>query len=44
MIGWHHRLSGQEFEQAPGHGEGQLVCHSPWSHRAGRDLVTEQHK
>ena len=23
MFGWHHRLSGQEFEQALGDGEGQ---------------------
>ena len=23
MIGWHHRLDGQEFEQAPGVGDGQ---------------------
>ena len=32
MVGWHHRLDGQESEQAPGAGEGQrsLVCHSPW--------------
>ena len=28
MFGWHHRLNGLEFEQAPGGGEGQgsLVC------------------
>ena len=28
MVGWHHRLSGHEFEQAPGDGEGQggLAC------------------
>ena len=28
MVGWHHRLNGHEFEQAPGHGEGQgsLAC------------------
>ena len=28
MVGWHHRFSGQEFEQAPGDGEGQgcLEC------------------
>ena len=33
MIGWHHQLNGHEFEQAPGHGEGQekLACCSPWS-------------
>ena len=31
MVGWHHRLHGHEFEQAPGDGEGQrsLVCCSP---------------
>ena len=23
MVGWHHRLSGHEFEQAPGVGDGQ---------------------
>ena len=23
MIGWHYRLDGHEFEQAPGDGEGQ---------------------
>ena len=23
MVGWHYRLNGQEFEQAPGVGEGQ---------------------
>ena len=23
MVGWHHRLDGHEFEQAPGEGEGQ---------------------
>ena len=28
MVGWHHRLSGHEFEQALGDGErqGSLVC------------------
>ena len=32
MVGWHHRLDGHEFEQAPGVGDGQgsLVCSSPW--------------
>ena len=32
MVGWHHQLSGPEFEQTPGDGEGQgsLVCYSPW--------------
>ena len=23
MVGWHHRLNGHEFEQAPGENEGQ---------------------
>ena len=32
MVGWHLRLSGQEFEQTLGDSEGQgnLVCCSPW--------------
>ena len=31
MVGWHHRLNGHEFEQAPGVGDGQgsLVGYSP---------------
>ena len=31
MVGWHHRLDGLEFEQAPrvGDGQGSLVCCSP---------------
>ena len=31
MVGWHHRLDGYEFEQAPGVGDGQgsLACCSP---------------
>ena len=35
MVGWHHRLNGQEFEQAPGVGDGQgsLEHCSPWSHK-----------
>ena len=32
MVGWHHRLDGHEFEQAPGvgYGQGGLACCSPW--------------
>ena len=32
MAGWHHRLDGHEFEQAPGDSKRQvsLVCCSPW--------------
>ena len=34
MAGWHHSLSGHEFEQAPGdEGQGSLACCSPWGHR-----------
>ena len=31
IVGWHHRLNGREFEQAPGAGDGQgsLACCSP---------------
>ena len=31
MVGWHHRLNGCEFEQAPsvGDGQGNLSCCSP---------------
>jgi len=34
MVGWHHQLNGQEFEQAPGVGDGQesLECCSPRGH------------
>ena len=35
MVGWHYRLSGHEFEQAAGDGEGQgsLARYSPWGHK-----------
>ena len=35
---------GHEFEQTPGDSEGQgsLVCSSPWGHRVGHHLATEQ--
>ena len=33
MVGWHHRLDGHEFEQAPGVGD-ELACCSPWRHKA----------
>ena len=35
MVGWHHRLNGHEFEQAPGDGDGQggLTCCSPRGHK-----------
>ena len=35
MVGWHHRLSGHEFEQPLGDAEGQgsLVSCSPWGRK-----------
>ena len=35
MVGWHHRLDGHEFEQAPGvvDGQGGRVCCSPWGRK-----------
>ena len=35
MVGWHHRLNGHEFEQAPevGEGQGSLACCSSWGHK-----------
>ena len=35
MVGWHHQLSGHEFQQTPGDSEGQesLVCCCPWCHK-----------
>ena len=39
MVGWHHRLGGHDFEQAPGDGggRGSLECCSPWGHK-GSDM------
>ena len=41
MVGWHHRLNGHDFEQAPGDSEGQgsLVCCSP----VHKELDTTEH-
>ena len=35
MVGWHHQLSGHEFEHAPGDGEGQgsLACCDSWGRK-----------
>ena len=35
MVGWHHQLSGHEFEQTLGVSEGQrsLACCSPWGRK-----------
>ena len=42
MVGWHHRLNGQKFEQAlaVGDGQGGLACCSPWGHKESE--TTEQ--
>ena len=41
MVGWHHWLSGPEFEQTLGdcEGQGSLACCSPWGHRVRHDLA-----
>ena len=43
MVGWHHRLSGHEFEWILGVGDGQggLVYCSPWGHRVRHNWATE---
>ena len=42
MVGWHHRFSGQEFEQAPANGEeqGTLECCSPWGHKESTEHLS----
>ena len=42
IVGWHHRVDGHEFEQAPGIGDGQgnLLCYSPWGRKESD--MTEQ--
>ena len=39
MVGWHHRLNGHEFKQAPGvgYGQGSLACCGPRGCRVGHD-------
>ena len=41
IVGWHHRLNGHEFGQAPGDGEGQgsLACCSPWGHKESDTIM-----
>ena len=46
LVGWHHRLNGHMFEQAPGDGEGQgslTYCYS-WDCRVGHNWTTEQQR
>ena len=40
MVRWHHRLTGHEFEQAPGvgYGQGSLACCCPWGHKTQTQL------
>ena len=35
LVGWHQRLNGREFEQAPedSEGQGSLACCSPWGRK-----------
>ena len=35
VLRWHHRLDGNEFEQALGVGDGQgsVACCNPWGHK-----------
>ena len=42
MVGWHHRLDGHEFEQAPedSEGQGSLASCSPWGEKESD--MTEQ--
>ena len=45
MFGWHHWFNGQEFEQAPGEGEGQgkpVVLQSMRSQSVGHDWAAEK--
>ena len=44
MVGWHHQLNGDEFEQALGAGDGQgsLVCCCPWGRRVRHDFTSKQ--
>ena len=40
IVGWHHRLNGHAFEEAPGIGDGpgSLASCSPCGCRVGHDL------
>jgi len=45
MVGWHHQLSGHEFEQTTGDSEGQgslVCCSSSGQWGVGEDSATEQ--
>ena len=38
MVGWHHRLDGDEFEKLPGVGDAEES--SPWGHK---ESATTEH-
>ena len=42
IVGWHHQLDGNEFEQTPEdhEGQGSLMCCSPWGRKESD--ITEQ--
>ena len=44
IVGWHHQLDGNEFEQTPEdrEGQGSLMCCSPWGHGVRHNWATEQ--
>ena len=48
IVGWHHRLNGHEFEQAPGVVMNRECCSScpaccsPWVEKSQQDLETER--
>ena len=46
VVGWHHRLDGHEFEQAPGVGDGQggLACCDSWGRKESDATGTEQER
>ena len=46
IAGGRHRLSGHEFEETTGDGEGQgsLACCSSWGHKGQDTTATEQQK
>ena len=46
MVGWHHQLDGDEFEQALGVGDGQgsLACYSPCSWQRVRHKFANEQK
>ena len=45
MVGWYHRLNGQEFAYTPGvgYGQGGLTCYSSWDGRASLNLTDNEY-